>query len=189
MAVIRVEKKRNFTVMSNHHLSSNELSLKAKGLLSMMLALPDTWDYSIRGLAKISKEGVDCIRATLKELERCGYVERNLLRGKDGKITDTEYIIYEMPPAKESVDKSEDNSPLDCPSILDEPMQNEPYTENPYTGIADTENTIQLNTNRINTKEINTDLIKYLSINQTDVINDGDNPSCAEDMLQKEIRI
>lgn len=188
MAVIRVEKKRNFTVMSNHHLSSNELSLKAKGLLSMMLALPDTWDYSIRGLAKICKEGVDCIRATLKELERCGYVERNLLRGKDGKITDTEYIIYEMPSAKERVDKSEDNSPLDCSSILDEPMQNEPYTENPYTGVADTENTTQLNTNRINTKEINTDLIKYLSINQSDVMDDEDNPSCAEDMLQKGIQ-
>ena len=67
-------------------------------------------------------------------------------------------------------------------------MQNEPYTENSYTGMADTGNTTQLNTNKINTKEINTDLIKYLSINQSEVMDDADNPSCANDMLQKGIQ-
>ena len=92
MAVFRVERTRDYTVMCNHHLKDSNLSLKAKGLLSMMLSLPDEWNYTTRGLAAICKEGVDAIGKTLKELELAGYIIRRQLRGKDGRISDTEFF-------------------------------------------------------------------------------------------------
>ena len=91
MAVFRIEKTRDYTVMSNHHLRNAELSLKSKGLLSMMLSLPEDWNYTTRGLAKICKEGTDSIGSALKELERAGYIVRNRLRDSKGKIVDVEY--------------------------------------------------------------------------------------------------
>lgn len=126
MAVFRVERTKNYTVMSNHHLRNPELTLKAKGLLSMMLSLPEAWSYSIRGLAAICKEGVDAIGAALKELETQGYIVRHQLRDDKGRISDTEYVIYELPHT-------------DCP-----------YTENPYmdkpdTAQPDTENREETN--------------------------------------------
>lgn len=93
----RIEKTRDYTVMSNHHLKDRTLTLKSKGLLSMMLSLPDEWNYTTRGLAAICREGVDSIGAALKELENHGYIRRTQLRDEKGKITDTEYVIYEMP--------------------------------------------------------------------------------------------
>ena len=98
MAVIRVEKNRNFTTMSNYHLRDKELTLKAKGLLSQILSLPDEWDYSVRGLASICLEGKDCIVETLKELENKGYLVRKQLRDANGRLSGIEYIIYETPP-------------------------------------------------------------------------------------------
>ena len=97
MAVFRIEKTRDYTVMSNHHLRDQGLSLKAKGLLSMMLSLPEEWNYTTRGLASICKEGTDSIGSALKELERTGYIVRNRLRDSKGKILDVEYVIYETP--------------------------------------------------------------------------------------------
>ena len=97
MEVFRVERTRDYTVMSNHHLKNRDLSLKAKGLLSMMLSLSDDGDYTTRGLAPICRESVDAIGKALKELESAGYMERRQIRGKDGRITDTEYAIYEQP--------------------------------------------------------------------------------------------
>lgn len=97
MAVFRIEKTRNYTVMSNHHLRNAGLSLKSKGLLSMMLSLPEDWNYTTRGLAKICKEGTDSIGSALKELEHAGYIVRNRLRDSKGKIVDVEYVIYETP--------------------------------------------------------------------------------------------
>ena len=94
MAVFRIEKTRDYTVMSNHHLRNAGLSLKSKGLLSMMLSLPEDWNYTTRGLAKICKEGTDSIGSALKELERAGYIVRNRLRDSKGKIVDVEYVIY-----------------------------------------------------------------------------------------------
>ena len=88
MAVFRIEKTRDYTVMSNHHLRNAGLSLKSKGLLSMMLSLPEDWNYTTRGLAKICKEGTDSIGSALKELERAGYIVRNRLRDSKGKIVD-----------------------------------------------------------------------------------------------------
>ena len=85
MAVFRIERTRDYTVMSNHHLRNANLSLKAKGLLSMMLSLPEDWNYTTRGLAKICKEGVDAIGAALRELEGAGYIVRHQRRvtGRD----------------------------------------------------------------------------------------------------------
>ena len=97
MAVFRIERTKDYTVMSNHHLRNHELSLKAKGLLSMMLSLPDDWNYTTRGLAKICKEGVDAIGSALRELETAGYIVRNQLRDQQGRISDTEYVIMRNP--------------------------------------------------------------------------------------------
>lgn len=95
MAVFRVQKTKDFTVMSNHHLKNKDLSLRAKGLLSVMLSLPEEWDYTLKGLAYISKEGLDAVRAAIQELEAFGYVERRRVRNSKGQLTDTEYVIRE----------------------------------------------------------------------------------------------
>ena len=97
MPVIRTEKTDNFTIMANHHLRDMQLSLKARGLLSLMLSLPDDWDYSATGLACLCQDGVNSIRSALKELEQAGYVVRSLRRNSRGKIVDTEYTVYEVP--------------------------------------------------------------------------------------------
>lgn len=102
MAVYRVQRTRDYTVMSNYHLKDKGLTLKSKGLLSMILSLPEEWNYTTRGLASICKEGVDAIGSALKELETAGYIVRRQLRGANGRITDTEYIIYEQPQPKKS---------------------------------------------------------------------------------------
>lgn len=96
MAVIRVEKRKGYTIMSNYHLRDKNLSLKAKGLLSIMLSLPDEWHYNVRGLAAICKEGVTSISSTLKELEQCGYMRRHQ-PNEGGKFGEIEYIISETP--------------------------------------------------------------------------------------------
>jgi len=97
MAVCRVEKNKNYTTMSNYHLRDPNLSNKARGLLSTMLSLPESWDYTTRGLAKICKDGVDGITAQLKELEQYGYLIRRRIRDSGGRIVDMEYVIYEQP--------------------------------------------------------------------------------------------
>ena len=96
MSVFRIEKTNNYTVMSNHHLKDIKLSYRAKGLLSFMLSLPDDWDYSVSGLAKVSKESIKAIRSTLKELEDMGYLVRTRIQLDNGRF-DYEYAIYETP--------------------------------------------------------------------------------------------
>ena len=93
MTVFRVEKTKDFTIMSNHHLRNKTLSLKAKRLLSLMLSLPVDWDYTTKGLAQICKEGVDSISTALKELEKHGYLTRRRIRYKNGQLGDVEYTI------------------------------------------------------------------------------------------------
>ena len=93
MAVFRVEKTKDYTIMSNHHLKDRRLSLKAKGLLSMMLSLPKEWDYTLKGLARISREGVDAIREAVRELEQAGYVVRRSTRKPKEKLANAEYVI------------------------------------------------------------------------------------------------
>ena len=144
MAVFRIEKTRDYTVMSNHHLKDRTLTLKSKGLLSMMLSLPDEWNYTTRGLAAICREGVDSIGAALKELETHGYIRRTQLRDEKGKITDTEYVIYEMPQCEPP---SSPGTPL--------PDTAEPCTENPA----------QLNTNQTKTDLSSTEISNPIQSN------------------------
>ena len=95
--VFRVQKTKDFTVMSNHHLKNKDLSLRSKGLLSFMLSLPEDWDYSLKGLATLNKEGIDAIRSAINELEAFGYIERSRVRNEKGQLGENEYIIHELP--------------------------------------------------------------------------------------------
>ena len=132
MAVFRIERTRDYTVMSNHHLRNEKLSLKAKGLLSMMLSLPEDWNYTTRGLAKICKEGVDAIGGALRELESAGYIVRHQMRDRQGRISDTEYVIYEQPQPKAPDTPQPDTASPDTENpYLDTPDTAEPYTEKP----------------------------------------------------------
>ena len=101
MAVFRVEKNKGYTVMSNHHLRNKELTLKAKGLLSQMLSLPENWDYTLAGLSHIKREKIDAIREVVKELEQVGYIVRSQTRGEKGRLRGADYVIYEQPPASD----------------------------------------------------------------------------------------
>ena len=191
MAVIRISKTKGFTVMSNYHLRDKNLSLKAKGLLSMMLSLPDGWHYSVRGLASICKEGVSSISATIRELDDCGYIRRHQPI-VDGKFQEIEYIIYETPQAKTADAVSNDTSDSekdagddhsDTPALdetepcsdsahSDFPYPKNPCTENPHTGNPHTGNTGAENPHaykrkkQSKTEKSNTDGINYPSINQ-----------------------
>ena len=97
MAVFRVERNRGYTVMSNHHLRNRDLTLKAKGLLSQMLSLPDNWDYTLAGLSRINREKIDAIREAVRELEKAGYIVRSRERDEKGRLRGADYIIYEQP--------------------------------------------------------------------------------------------
>ena len=170
MAVFRVEKNKNYTVMSNHHLKDKSLTLKSKGLLSLILSLPEEWNYTTRGLAAICKEGVDCIGATLRELENAGYIRRNKLRDEKGRITDTEYVIYEFPQDSQSYPQNpQENDPNTGKPDTPLPHTASPDTEKPYMDKPHTENPAQLNTNiNKSLKKINTDILNnHQSIPQT----------------------
>lgn len=143
MAVFRVQKTEDYTVMSNYHLRDKGLSLKAKGLLSQMLSLPEDWDYTLAGLSYINKESKDAIRSAVKELEAAGYVVRRQTTDETGKFSVNEYIIYERPVAVPS-------SGIPSP---DTPSSENPTTEKPLS-----ENPTQLNTKKSNTEKQNTDL-------------------------------
>lgn len=145
MAIFRVEKTKDFTLMSNHHLRNKALSLKAKGLLSLMLSLPDTWDYTLKGLASICSEGIDAIRTAVKELEQHGYIVRKQLRGENGRIRDMEYIIYERP------QKNEQES---AKPRSDSPELENPILDNPILDMPMLEEATQLNTKELNTQSI-----------------------------------
>lgn len=161
MAIFRVEKERNYTVMSNVHLKDKGISLKAKGLLSVILSLPEDWNYTTRGLAAICKEGVDSIGAALRELESAGYLTRHRLRDRSGRISDTEYVVYESP-HKETVEDSPDtvsqgaDKPDTASPCTENPYMVSPHTATPRTDAPDTENPAQLNTEVSNTYESNT---------------------------------
>ena len=112
MAVFRIEKTRDYTVMSNHHLRDKSLSLKAKGLLSLMLSLPEEWDYTTKGLARICKDGVDSICAGVRELEEHGYVIRQRVRNPNGQLGAIEYTILEQPRQPEQGNPERENQPI-----------------------------------------------------------------------------
>lgn len=143
--IFRVHKTKNYTVMSNYHLRDKNLSLKAKGLLALMLSLPEEWDYSVKGLAKICKDGETAIRAAIKELETNHYLKRE--RVKDdvtGKIIDWNYSVYENP-----ADYSEK------PQKIKETDDEKPLDEKPQVGKPLQGFNAQINTNKINTNKEN----------------------------------
>ena len=154
MAVFRVERNKGYTVMSNHHLRNKDLTLKAKGLLSQMLSLPEDWDYTLVGLSRINREKIDAIREAVRELEKAGYIQRSRERDEKGRLRGADYIIYEQPPT------------LDLPTLgnptLEKPTQENPMLENPTL-----ENPTQLNkeiqrTNLPKKEKSNTDLLNTL---------------------------
>ena len=115
MAVFRVEKTMDYTVMANHHLKNRSLTLKAKGLLSLMLSLPEDWDYTLKGLSLISVENIDAIREAVRELERTGYIVRSRERNAKGQLKGADYVIYEQP-------RSLDELPVQWDPMLDNPV-------------------------------------------------------------------
>ena len=168
--------------MANFHLRDTSLSLKAKGLLSLMLSLPENWDYTTKGLARICKDGVDSICATVKELEKAGYVQRRRLRDDLGRLADVEYTILEKPiipapeekpPKREKPVQVEPQEPEDVSSqpetpkrenpvldnpVLVSPVLDSPKLDSPEQASPELENPAQLNTNTSSKEKINTDL-------------------------------
>ena len=147
MAVFRIEKTRDYTVMSNYHLRDRSLSLKAKGLLSLMLSLPEDWDYTMKGLACICKDGIDSISGGIRELEAHGYLVRARVRNENGQLGSIEYTILEQP-----------KEPAQTPA----PVREKPIRENPIQVKPMLDAPIQENPAQLNTKEQN----KELSITQ-----------------------
>ena len=148
MPVFRVEKTNSYTVMSNHHLRNPDLTLKAKGLLSLMLSLPENWDYTLKGLSCICRENVDAIRTAVWELEKAGYITRRQGRDEKGKMTAIEYTIYEFPQ----------------PPKPKKPVLENPISDNPTTEIPISENPTQLNKDRSTKDLLNTDVSSTYSI-------------------------
>lgn len=140
MSVIRVNKTKDYTIMSNYHLNDINLSLKAKGLLSVMLSLPEDWDYSIRGLAAISKEGEKAIRTVLTELEDAGYLTRTRVQDNKGRFSDVVYDIFEKP--TQNLAENEENQGF------------EPCAQKRHVDEAHVEKDRQLNTKELNTKSM-----------------------------------
>lgn len=145
MPVFRVERNKGYTVMSNYHLRDKSLSLKAKGLLSQILSLPEDWDYTLSGLCYINRESKDAIRSAVNELERAGYIERHQTTDEGGKFSSNEYIIHEQP--------------VSLPPSLDKPS-----SENPTTGKPTSENPTQLNKDRATKDQSITDASSTHSI-------------------------
>jgi len=177
MAVFRVEKTQNYTVMSNHHLRNKALSLKSKGLLSQILSLPENWDYTLVGLSHINREKLDAIREAVRELEKAGYITRSRLRDESGQLRGADYIIHELPQTvKQEPPQGEDhalnirkttndeNKPFS--PTLDFPMLDNPTLENPtldYPTQLSKEKEL-LNKDRLNTDTQNTDSILFHSV-------------------------
>lgn len=176
--VFRVQKNSNYTTMSNYHLKDRRLSYKAKGLLSVILSLPPDWDYSLKGLAHISGDGLDSVRGGINELEKFGYISRGVqTRDKRGRMSANEYFVYENPEqnpyfssetengstepnstALENPTRSENDEPtaLDFP-ITENPSTDNPITENPTTGTY------------YNNKILTNQVLNNQSINQSNV--------------------
>ena len=170
MAVFRVERNTGYTVMSNHHLRNKELSLKAKGLLSQMLSLPEDWDYTLAGLSHINREKIDAIREAVKELEKAGYIVRRRERDEKGRLRGADYVIYEQPQPREPEAATSGGQPpiLDLPT-LENPTLDNPTLEKPTQEKPTLENPTQLNkeiqkTNLPKKEKLNTDISSTHSI-------------------------
>lgn len=144
MATFRVTKTSNYSVMSNYHLDDNRLSLKAIGLLSFMLRLPNDWRFNTEWLAKQHKDGVDSVRSGVKELEDLGYITRRQLHNADGTLGPMEYEVFEVPPGT-------DQPPSRDFPVTVEPSRDFPVTEKPSTENPRLPNTIEPSTEELST--------------------------------------
>ena len=163
MAIVRIPKVNNYTIMSNHHLTDPNLSLKAKGLMSYMLSRPDNWDFTIEGLARQNMEGADAIARIIRELEARGYVVRSRTRNKAGKFTDMEYRILECPQdtaAMETIAVESEPLPDHDEPIPEHPIPNSPFPENPVMDIPNPDAPFPENAGQINTEPLNTEIPK-----------------------------
>lgn len=158
MPVIRIDKTRDYTVMSNHHFRNRKLSLKAKGVMSLMLSLPDDWDYTVAGLATLSKDGLDSVRSALKELEREGYLKMERERDAKGKLGRASYVLSEIP-------------------FVEKPILENPRLENPILEKPAQLNTYPLSTNTSSTKE---------SITEADASEDAQKPKKPKSKKERE---
>ena len=176
MAVFRVERNTGYTVMSNHHLRNKELSLKAKGLLSQMLSLPEDWDYTLAGLSHINREKIDAIREAVKELEKAGYIVRSRERDEKGRLRGADYVIYEQPQPREPEAATSVGQPpiLDLPALenptlenptLEKPTQEKPTLENPTQLNKDIQKTNLPKKEKSNIDLSSTDSIPIHSLN------------------------
>ena len=157
MPVIRIDKTRDYTVMSNHHFRNRNLSLKAKGVMSLMLSLPDDWDYTVAGLATLSKDGLDSVRSALKELEREGYLKMERERDAKGKLGRASYVLSEIP-------------------VVEKPILENPRLENPILEKTAQLNTYPSSTNTSSTKE---------SITEADASEDAQKPKKTKSKKEK----
>ena len=164
MAVFRVERNKGYTVMSNHHLRNKELSLKAKGLLSQMLSLPEDWDYTLKGLSLINREKIDAIREAIKELERAGYIVRSRERDEKGRLRGADYVIFEQPQPPNLDLPTLENPTLDNPT-QEKPTLEKPTLENPTQLNKDIQRTDLPKKEKIITDEQSTHSIPILSPN------------------------
>ena len=171
MAVFRVERNAGYTVMSNHHLRNKNLTLKAKGLLSQMLSLPEDWDFTLAGLSYINREKIDAIREAIRELEKAGYIVRSRERDEKGRLRGTDYVIYEQPQQPTS-----DLPTLENPT-LDNPTLEKPTLENPTQINKDILNTNLPKKDRSITDLSNTDSIPILSPNPLPFTEDAAEPT------------
>ena len=160
MAVFRVERNKGYTVMSNHHLRTKELSLKAKGLLSQMLSLPEDWDNTLAGRSHINREKIDAIREAIKELERAGYIVRSRERDEKGRLRGADYVIFEQPQTEPILDLPTLENPT-----LEKPTLEKPTLENPTQLNKDIQKTDLSKKEKRNTDLSNTDSIPILSPN------------------------
>ena len=160
MAVFRVERNTGYTVMSNHHLRNKELTLKAKGLLSQMLSLPEDWDYTLAGLSHINREKIDAIREAVRELERAGYIVRSRERDAKGRLRGADYVIYEQPQLPPTPDLPTLENPM-----LEKPTLEKPTQENPMQLNKDIQRTDLPNKEKSNTDTQSTHSIPIHSPN------------------------
>lgn len=191
-ATFKIEQQKDYTIMANHHLRNKSLSLKAKGLQSLMLSLPKDWDYTLKGLDAICSDGVDSISSALKELEKAGYVVRNRIRNERGQLAGTEYIIYQIPRTSASEGSTDKKKPeRKNPVQADECKTLEPKKPKQKNPIQDSEpkpsfpvlveyeqaepvqaKRPQLNIQESNTKKSNTYPINQSSVKTADEIDE-----------------
>ena len=191
MAVFRVNKNKDYTTMSNKHLKDKKLSLKAKGLLSVMLSLPDSWDYSIEGLIAISKENRSSIRSTLNELKENHYlniVKQYPNETQDGRFNYI-YDIFEEPQNAHNDSDINENNDFDekKQDTKKQGVENQ-HLEIQHLEIQDVENRTQLNTNILNTNILNTNNQVLKDIRKKVTFDDLIDAYTENDDLKKELK-